>query len=146
MSSRIKELEEILLMLSYTKTQLEYLLLPIQDLLKNLASKKELNKLKFIYNTEQYLNLGLSFYSAWEKAITEHSKLSDLKTEDINLLVAFGKEFGTTDLKGQLKLCSLYEKLIEEELERAKSFKEKYNELYSALGILGGIAAAILLI
>ena len=83
--------------------------------------------------------LEIPFPQAWSKALGERAQLGPLRREDINLLLAFGSQLGTTDL-----LCRLYVQLFEERLTQAREWKSKYAKLYLSLGVLGGLLAWIL--
>lgn len=53
---------------------------------------------------------------------------------------------GKTDVKGQLSIISLTEKLIEVQIEKAEEEKNKNAKLYKTLGIVSGVGICILLV
>lgn len=81
---------------------------------------------------------------AWKNAL-EESK-TNLKEEDIKVLKNLSKLLGKTDIDGQLSEIELIEKFIEEQITNAEEEQKKNEKLYKSLGILAGIAIAIILI
>ena len=77
---------------------------------------------------------------AWKNAL-EESK-TNLKEEDIKVLKNLSKLLGKTDIDGQLSEIEL----IEEQITNAEEEQKKNEKLYKSLGILAGIAIAIILI
>lgn len=137
---RIKLLEQIKLMINTIKTQIEYCNTPVREVLERFKN------LEFISNCIKAWEQGQQFPQAWSDSVYESNNLNALKKIDKEILNAFGNAFGTTDLNGQLSICSFYISQVEENLNDAKEQYKMYGRLYCAMGILSGAAIAIILI
>lgn len=82
---------------------------------------------------------------AWEKAVRENIKKTSLNREDEEVLVAFGKILGSSDLEGQVKNIRLTLGQLKIQEEKAEDSRHKNENMYRSLGILGGIAVVIVL-
>ncbi len=146
MSKRVKELEAVSSMIKFIAAEIRYLMSPIQDIIKNLAEKRELSPLTFLQVCSNRMESGEDFPSAWKNAVEEYKAAGSLKDDDLRLLYSLGEEIGTSDALGQEQVCQMYSELISLKLEEARGYEAKYKEFYSALGILGGLAVIIILI
>lgn len=142
---RVKILEKFRLMLKLMQTEIEYVNMPTYELLKNASQRQELSDVLFIKDCLKNLDNGMSFDSGWEQAVNQ-SKLSELESDDIQLIISFGNSLGTTDREGQLNLCGMYEKMAENKIEEARNRMKTHAALYSKLGAICGIAVVIILI
>lgn len=142
LSQRIKLLEQINLMINTIKTQLEYCNTPLGELLVKLNHNKELN---FIDECIKQYEEGTQFSLAWSNSLYNNPSLYFLPKGDKEVLQAFGNVLGTTDLNGQLNICSFYISQIKEKQKDAKERFKTYGRLYSAMGILSGATIAIIL-
>lgn len=126
------------------------------------ASKIE----KRLYNTgkiinmleefEIFLNYGVMTKQEIFGKIFEKNEYSDYSEEKISECVLsedekaavkdFYRQFGTTDLQGQLSAVLMYKKLFEESYKDQKAVKENKCRLYRTAGILSGIFICLLLV
>lgn len=90
------------------------------------------------------LQNGESFHMAWKAASEKTALQYHLPEEDKRLLIQFGDGLGVSDTDGQISHLELYIHLIEERLEKIKKEAERKGKVYRLLGILGGMAAAVL--
>lgn len=123
--------------------QLEFLALPVVDLLDTLCERDCFVKLGFLQECRLLLHSGMPFPKAWKTAC---GKSISLRREDLERLIAFGEVIGTTDLPGQLASCNLYTQLLNENLGSAREDFRTYGKLFPALGLCGGLALAIVFI
>ena len=142
---RVKQLEAILSMIQDMATQIRYRALPLSDLIGHMAEQKELECLPFLKQCAKRCEEGIPFPKAWEQSVEQQGKRPYLKEKDLSILYAFGNGLGTTDVEGQLANCRLHSKLVEESLQHARAERDGMGRLYSTLGILAGIGAAIVL-
>lgn len=84
--------------------------------------------------------------SAWESSIKNSKSVSLLSPQDVQLLLSYGSQLGTTDVNGQINLCILYEKLFEDKLKSAQAYEEHYGKIYRQSGIFIGAAIIILIL
>ena len=140
---RVKQLEAVLSMIQDIATQIRYRALPLTDLIRQISVQKDLECLPFLKQCAKNCEEGMAFPDAWEQSVGKQGKKSYLKEKDLSILYAFGSGLGTTDVEGQLANCHLHGKLVEESLKQARADRDGMGRLYSTLGILAGIGAAI---
>lgn len=92
----------------------------------------------------QELKKGESFHKAWQTASEKAARLYYLGEDDKRMLIGFGDGLGVSDTEGQMSHIELYTHLIEERLEKSQKETERKSKVYRLLGILGGMAAAVL--
>lgn len=141
---RVKALESVLVMLHTVRTQLQFSAAPVGQLLESICQLESLTPLTFLPECDRLYREGEVFPLAWQKALQRCA--GPLHKEDCAPLEAFGASLGTTDVCGQLQSCDLYEQLLAEHLQRARAENQKYAKLLPALGLLCGVALAIVLI
>lgn len=148
-SRHIKKAErvgEILLMLSVIRSRLCYDCLPVPDLLRVLCATDKLKNLRFIPECLAMAESGVPFPAAWKNAVEADKELC-LLLEGCRLnLVQLGEDIGATDVEGQLACCEYYKQIFEKELADREENSKKYSKLYPALGVMLGIAAAIIIV
>lgn len=83
---------------------------------------------------------------AWNSALEQLKADLCLQQEDIDILQRFGDQLGNSDKEGQARFIRLTQLQLREEEKKARAIREKYNRMYRSLGLLGGIALAILLL
>lgn len=84
--------------------------------------------------------------AAWEKAVRECIRLTSLNKEDEEILSAFGKSLGNTDLEGQIKNIRLTLSQLKVQEEKAEEYRNRNERMYKSLGLLGGATIVILLL
>ena len=89
---------------------------------------------------------GMNASHAWEMAITENMHKTALNAEDKDILLAFGKMLGNSDTEGQVKNIEFLLHQLNLQEKKAEENKRKNENLYKTLGLLGGIAAVLILI
>ncbi len=133
-------------MLSAIRSRLEFICIPVYDLLDALSDDRRLKNLEFIKICRSKCKEGEPFPSAWAVAVESSAARCHLSGPDIAMLCEFGQSIGTTDLNGQLAVCELYTGLFNERLEGYRTTKAKYTGVLPPLGFLGGLAVSVLLI
>ena len=144
LNMRVVLLEKLEIMLNTIVCEVNYLSTPVEDMISLLSNRKDLKKLYFLENCNNYIMNGADFRTAWQRAIAEKSDVKYLNKAERALLEAFGNQFGTTDSEGQLSICSMYLDLLKDSLNEAKRVKEKYSSLLNGLGLLAGIGIVIM--
>ena len=83
-----------------------------------------------------------------EKAWKDGVKKVDLsiKKEDKDILNEFGVLLGKTNKEGQLNQINFILELLERQIEKAKTEREKNENMYQKLGLIFGIGIVIILI
>lgn len=145
-SKKAKVVEDILLMISVTETQLRYACLPVSDLLKIFCENNRLEGLEFISKCRGAVESGEPFPEAWKNSIESEYALCRLLSDHSGYLIRFGSDIGATDIEGQLGSCEYYKQIFEKELVEREENAKKYSKLYPALGMMLGVSAAILIV
>ena len=84
--------------------------------------------------------------AAWERAVRECIRETALNKEDEEILSAFGKSLGNTDLEGQVKNIRLTLAQLKAQEGKAEENRSRNERMYKNLGLLGGAAIVILLL
>lgn len=139
-------ISDLLLMLSVIHTRLRYDCLPVPDLLRVLCSTDKLKDLRFIRQCLSAAESGEPFPSAWKNAVEGDAALCLMLGGCKANLIQLGEDIGATDVEGQLSCCEYYRQIFEKELADREENCKKYSKLYPSLGVMLGIAAAIIII
>lgn len=139
-------ISDILLMISVIHTRLNYDCLPVPDLLRVLTSTDKLKNLRFIRECIEMLGAGMPFPTAWKNAVEADPEFCLMLDNCKPNLIQLGEDMGTTDVEGQLACCEYYRQIFEKELADREENSKKYSKLYPSLGVMLGIAAAIIMI
>ena len=139
-------INDILLMLSVTETQLRYACLPVADLMRILCETEKLSALLFLRLCKDKLHKNESFPEAWKKSIEECGDLCRLLGNHKDYLIRLGSDIGATDLEGQLSCCEYYKQIFKKELVVREEISKKYSKVFPALGLMLGVSAAIIII
>jgi stage III sporulation protein AB len=89
---------------------------------------------------------GLTVSDAWSSSIEQLKEVLSLQREDLDILQRFGDQLGSSDKEGQIKFIKLTLMQLHEEESKARELREKYERMYHSLGLLAGIALAIILL
>ncbi len=139
-------MEKTELMFNIISSEISYLSRPSDELVKELAKRKELSQLKFLSACEKEMSNGRDFRTAWQRSLQNSLNIGFLNKSDVGILNSFAGSFGTTDNDGQLSSCALYLRLIKDNLSQAKKQREKYASMSSGLGLLAGLAVVVVFI
>ena len=85
-----------------------------------------------------------SFRKSWCEAVDSQSNI--LNKSDIEILKDFGSVLGTTDIEGQTAHCTLSVEFAKKNLAAAVEDYKTKSKLYRSLGLLGGVAVALMII
>lgn len=143
---RVRESERFIRLLTVIRTQIDFALLPTDTLLCTLCASREFSDFSFIHMVKKSFDNGEPLESAWNGALSEYASLSAMRTEEIELIAAFGSVFGNTDKSGQTANCTFFIDQLESLVEKQRSIAEKNARLYNALGVLTGLFLVILLL
>lgn len=86
----------------------------------------------------------MSAGEAWKYAI--QNSQTNMKKEDLIILENLEKLLGKTNIEGQLSEIELMEKFIIDQSKIAEDEQKKNEKMYRSLGIIAGLAIAIILI
>lgn len=141
---RVILLETTKLMIEEMKIQLNYLNLPIYDILKNFEDKAYFDKLSFIVQCSHRIEKGDDFRMAWQNAINSSSL--PYKIDEKERLLHLGMNLGISDTKNQLIILDLNSSYFDEYILKAKAYEKKYGNLVASLSTLFGCVIFILML
>ncbi|MCI8392420.1 MAG: hypothetical protein HFJ24_04305 [Clostridia bacterium] len=96
----------------------------------------------FRISSEQMKDLSAG--EAWKEGI--RCANTNMSKEDLDILEAFEKMLGKTNIEGQLSEIELLEKFVDEQIIKAEDEQKDRSKLYKSLGVIAGIGAVIILI
>ncbi len=139
LSERERLLSEIILMLEEMAIHIRYNAAKAEELFK------ELDRFEFIKSINSILknNTDNSWHGAWEKAVKE---LNAFSPDDRDILLSVGSSLGSTDIGGQLAMLELNKKFFKSRLTDAETEKRRKSNMYRSVGVLMGIAIAVVII
>lgn len=145
--SRVRELRCFNVALQMLETEIVYSNTPLPDafdiIYKKTGSPADgLFKLVGInLNKKNHSTVGETFACSLNEI---KSKLS-INKEDIDILKSFGNSLGCSDIEGQEKNFKTVTKQLENQEKKAEESRAKNERMYKNIGILAGIAIAIVL-
>lgn len=85
---------------------------------------------------------------AWCECVQESRMniISQLDENDIKALLDLGSVLSLGDRQGQCESCGIILRRLEKNLESAKKERDKKGRMYSSMGVLCGLAFALLII
>ena len=144
--SRVKQLELCDLLFQRIKVYLEYEKTPTKTLINRLASSESFIELTFIKRCNEKLETNKNFPEVWKLSLDESKSELALTKEDYEPLKQLSEIIGAYDVEAQTSGITLLENIIKLSIADAVEQNKTTGKLYRSLGILAGIAAAILVI
>ena len=144
LKKHIAVLEKTLVMLEEMKLQLNFLNVPIYELLSNISEKEYLKELSYLKECCENISKGADFPIEWKKALEKTSHL--YKTEEIERLLQLGSNLGASSTENQLSILNMQTAYFGEFLENAKDKSRKYGNTFTVLGALSGCMVFLLVI
>lgn len=136
LAKRERELELFFRFVQSAETEILFSALPVAEVVGRHGGE-----LPFLRRCARLCQEGEDFFLAWERAVRETQPVD---RGDAELYLRFGEGFGTTDAPGQAAHCRLTLGLTEQRLRDAREERRQKGRLYRMLGVLGGLAAALL--
>ena len=127
-------------MLSEMKVQLEYLNMPVFDMINKINKSIDLD---FLSECLDMISDGKDFPEAWKSSVN-HAIC--YKSEEKNELLQLGSNLGTSNRDNQIEIICMHKTAFEEFLNKAKTKEQKYGKLSITLGTLMGCMFFIMVI
>ncbi|MBE3101119.1 MAG: stage III sporulation protein AB [Firmicutes bacterium] len=83
---------------------------------------------------------------AWRSSLNQLKGRLFLQSEEFDILYRFGDQLGSSDKDGQVKYIRLTLSQLHLQELKAQETRDKYERMYKSLGLLSGIAIAIMLL
>lgn len=137
-------LRETILLIEQIKIEIEYLKLPLGDIIKKLSENPSTMALDYLSLCDTYVKKGLDFPDAWSLSLKSSSL--NYKTEEKDKLLQLGKSIGCCDIKGQMSIFEIYLSYFNEFYLAASSKYKKYSGLFTGIcTLLGGMLFIMLI-
>lgn len=146
LKKRIELLEHFELLIKSVRTYIEFQKQPLTAIVGKLSREKEFQDFLFLEDVSKALRGGKDFTEAWNDAVTDFSRHTSLKAEDVSLFCSFAGGLGSTDVNGQLANCDTYIAITHSRLESLRSVSENKLKVYNALGLLTSSFVAVLVL
>ncbi|NLV37140.1 MAG: stage III sporulation protein AB [Clostridiaceae bacterium] len=143
--TQLRELQGILQMF---ENQITYLSDIIADAFERISKIGGSDTCVFFTRAVEILrkNKAISASEGWSQAVEQCICRTALNKEDEEILMAFGRMLGSTDLDGQIKNIRLTIGQLRLQEDKAEESRRKNENMYKSLGVLGGIAVVIVLL
>lgn len=126
------------------KIMIEYLNMPVGEMLLKISEKGYLESLTFIKSCSNEIISGADFPVAWKNSLSLHCLL--YKTQETDKLLQLGENLGTSDKENQMNILNMQTSYFNEYLQTATDKKKKYSSMSSAIGVLVGCMIFIMTI
>ncbi len=144
--SRVRQLEKCDQLLSRLQTYLTGEKLTTREIFERLSQSDTLSELAFVGQTADALRTNVDFPSVWRECLTLNRGELALTGEDYPPLLALSEVIGAYDAKAQSDAIGISRELLRENERQAREQSRTSGKLSRSLGLLGGIALAILVI
>ena len=131
-------------MLEELKIQLQYLNMPVYEMLNITGQKEYLSDLEYLSLCGSELKNGKDFPEAWKNSLEKYSQL--YKREEKERLLQLGANLGTSNTESQINILTMQINCFDEFLQKAKNKLKKYGNMSTALGVLSGCMIFIIVI
>jgi len=145
-SLRVKEIRLFQGAFSQLETEIMYYQSFLPDALDRIARNNHGGVAHFFYAVNTKLVCSRNTVSgAWEKALNETKQLLNVDSEELDMICQFGKYIGVGDKEGHRRCFDMIQAQLRTQEIKADEARIKYEKMYGSLGVLGGLALAILI-
>lgn len=144
LSARVLAIESAVQLLHDLHDRLYHLRPTMGELIEAAAKRETFAGLDYLAECRDRMRRGEPFPAAWKNALAQRP--GALPDEEAALLAALADVLGATDLDSQLTALDCTREQLEHRLMLAREQRQKNHKLYGTLGVLAGVAVAIILI
>ena len=147
-SRRLRDLRALQELLRLLENEIGFLSSMLADAFINIAEGSKSPAALFFESAGRKLEScgGISAAEAWEAAVRDNIGKTALNREDEEILTAFGKFLGSSDVEGQVRNIRYTLTRLKVQEEKAEAYRKKNESLYRNLGMLAGAAIVVLLL
>lgn len=142
---RCEALCAICKMLTKTVLMLRSQSSPVEDIISRICEDEGIRTLDFIPLVYNDLRNGGDFREVWHERLCKWRRRG-LLPEDYSLLEDYGRDLGAYDLSGQLDCFTAQLDAVRAEIAVARKEKLIKGRMHRSLGIIGGMAAVLLML
>lgn len=143
---RVRQLEQCDVFLARLSACLGWERLTTRELFCRLAESESLAELSFVRRTAEGLREDVNFPSVWQKALSDSRRELALTGEDYRPLLSLTELIGAYDVSAQQDGIEAARLLLREQMGEAQEQYRQNGRLSRSMGMLSGIACAILLL
>lgn len=144
LKSRRDFLDETVLFLSTAALEIEFINLPVFDILEKISLSSSCKTLDFIPQCVSSFREGEDFSVAWSRAVDESSL--PLKKEEREKLDSLGQLIGTSDVHGQKSILTLYKDTFSAYGKKAAETYDRYGRMCVTVSSIIGMGIFILIV
>lgn len=145
-NEKYKQLEDIILMIEYFMTEINYGYTPVAEMLAELESRKSFSLKEFISVCAESFKAGTPLASAWQNAVFSEKSGLLIDGEDKAHLAVIGDFIGASYKADQLRRLEGAKAVFEQSKNSFLVKKEKLCRLYPSLSVLAGAALAVIIV
>lgn len=143
---RPKILRELQALMQMFENEISYLSNLLSDAFNRIHSLSNTEASIIFEDAAKQLEInGVTADVAWEKAVVENCRKLALNSEDKSILINFGRMLGNSDLEGQINNIRLISSQLKLQELKAEEMRKKNEKMYRSLGVMSGLAIAIIL-
>ena len=140
---RLEELDELKNDFKIIENKIKYTYEPLEEIFTEIAEISTYSISELFKNVAD--NIKEQGREQARKNQVKTIELS-LKKEDKKVLKEFGILLGKTNKEGQINQINFVNELLERQIEKAKTDKDKNETMYKKLGVILGVGLVIILI
>ena len=147
-SLRVLEIRLFQGALSELESEIIYFQSFLPDVFERLAQRDHGSLARFFYAMGEKLN-GKSTYSvaqAWEASLFESKPFLNIDQEEYEIISHFGRYLGMSDKEGHRRSFEMIQQKLRNQERKADEARIRYEKMYRSLGLLGGLALALMLL
>jgi len=135
----VAEIESCVSLMGFMMERLRFLQPSTTSLVEAAAGSAQFSGLGFLKICRDEMRPGTPFPEAWRQGLSECA----IQTE---VLLPLADTLGCAGLDSQLAALSFTRSLLEERLSAARQHRDRSAKMYRSMGVLCGIAIAIILV
>ncbi len=150
--NRFKEQERQLLiikeLLIILEKQLEYIRLPIAEIVEEMAKKAgapfKLPLMEFTKELSKHRTEDVE--ALWKEILNNHKEEFCLSREEFGILLDIGRLLEPTDSRSQVASVELYKNRVDEKIQKIWAERGDKQKVYQSVCLLGGLVLIIVLL
>ncbi|MGN0290541.1 MAG: stage III sporulation protein AB [Lachnospiraceae bacterium] len=150
--NRFKEQERQLLiikeLLIILEKQLEYIRLPLAEIVEEMAKKAgapfKLPLMEFTKELSKHRTEDVE--ALWKESLNNHKEEFCLSREEFGILLDIGRLLEPTDSRSQVASVELYKNRVDEKIQKIWAERGDKQKVYQSVCLLGGLVLIIVLL
>lgn len=147
-SLRVKEIRLFQGAFSELESEIVYFRSFLPDVFEKLAHRSLGGLAHFFYAVGEKLSAksGYSVAEAWEASLLESKPFLNIEQEEYEIISQFGSHLGIGDNEAHRRCFDMIQEKLKNQERKADEARLRYEKMYRSLGLLGGLALALMLL